>query len=1636
MRRTVHALFFLLLAVGLPLPAQAAWHGEPIIRAMAALQDRSPGSPGAAAAADMVEKAWQTTFRNVKTHTVMGRQAFRVPAIRQLGATLTLEDGTVLNLQQLRSNVLSPGAVTPPGITGPLLYAGKGHLKDFDGFSPQGAVVMLDMDSGRNWGNAALLGARALIFIGSGGGPTPKALFENKVELTPVDLPMFWMSKTEAMARFKGRLKTGVPALLGRVLLSSRARWEQVDAQNVYCLLPGTDPELAKQLVVLEAPYGSTAFVNGHAPGADEASSIATLMETARDLRKNPPARSVLLLATGAHSQAQAGMREFTAALVSKTEDLAEQSLALEKRLARTNRVRQLLQRPAPLNVDGLSPEEMNMLRQAFHIATRNAQDFLTNDLMRMRLLARSTKNHARTGPPGPRGGMFDVKTRIKRVAARRLKLKRLYWVQSSRTDIGPDANETKILLRYLEPALHWQNRVHKDIAARLAAVQSALRLKEELGKKNIAAHMSLYLSSHGKGVGGFDKGWLYDLKPTVNRTRFFSPIHELFEKTSKTLPASLLPLFHGTLRPSRLRTWESYLPDSPELGGEPMALAGFPGFTLATVHDVRPSWKTPYDFPDRVDFDFLRQQSRVVRALVRSLVDSPLTNAGQRAQNRFVTLSGRANLLRKGEIFPDKPGTDMVVLCYQWGTRTYGMVNTDGRFRIAGLASKKVSYHKAILEGLRFDQDTGLAMWAVDKPKTGKDSYRIKLNRNHMETDLTLFSCTQTTLFNMFDARTFKYLYRPKLIDARTEAPPLSYWYSRLDTRQSSMGTLFLEPDVPVKLTLSDTVLDKKQLLLNASPEHPQGSGYLARNWPTIPMTEFRAANDMWNLIAPRVRNLEAKGIVNQRVRDLTRQGVAELEQARNYRSVKRWDAFMESSRSSLAKASRVYNEVNSIQKDVLVGVLFYVALFMPFAYCMERLLFGFADIKKRIAAFLGLLAAVIGAVYLVHPAFELTYSPMVVILAFFILTLSLLVSMIIFFRFEREMVELQRRSKHIKLTDISPAAAFTAAFVLGVGNLRRRPVRTALTLATLVILTFTIMNFTTVKSVSQKGWSAFSDKASYNGLFMKNFNWTDIPAEALSVVSDAYEGKGAVAPRVWFGTGMTGGKSHAPVIPMSRGDQTANARAVIGLSYLEPQVSGLDRILVQGRWFEPEDKHVCMIPQRMATKLDAHPGDKISVWGVSYTVTGIFSDTGLRDHPDLDGEPMTPIIYPSQAAVQLSEVEAEAMGEGEDVVNYESRYQHVAGYETVIIPAELLLSLGKSGHLKGMAVHENNPGSGIDLGDRFGLMLFRGGPDGTSLFFTANAVNYSGMANILIPLCISVLIVLNTMIGSVHERRPEIAVYTSVGLAPPHVAFLFIAEALAFAVIAVVLGYLLAQVSAVALSGTALWAGMTANYSSTAGVAAMVLVILVVVVSALYPARVAARIAIPDVNRSWTMPEAKGDTLTVVLPFLINLKEQASAGGFLREYYDAHNDVSHGAFSTADIACTFINTAQKDFEDQLALMAKAEDSLSSMEVCFRLAFRAWLAPFDFGVRQKVELHFCPSDIYRGYRQVQVRLVREAGEHKAWENLNRNFLNDLRKQLLAWRSLDDDAVGSFASDLTTYFNRRSRQSGEAASHG
>ena len=1602
------------LAAASAFAATTVAHARPAIEAFAAdiatlasFTDRSTGTPGNMAAAAYIRE--QLEQLGVET---VGSHQFAVPVIMHEGSRLSIPGSAAqVPIRPILLNAISPQTLRD-GLQGPLVYVGKGELPEFNGKRIEGSIILMEIDSGKNWLHAASLGARAVIYIDR--KQTPKALYKDKTELTPIHFPRFHISLADVRSLF-GDMETAAEGVVSpNIRLESNISWQEAVSENIYCLIPGVHPELAEQLVIVEAFYDSSAIVPGLSPGADQAVGIATLLKFARGLVRNPPGRSVLLVATGGNAQALAGMREMIWSIHSRSKDL--RSLERELKSARKQSQRQvaLLEEvkdkglAAALTGTGAESDPPGaMLLEAVDGRLKTEVDLLSRRLMRLRLQAKSQQDQEL----------------IQQLADRRVLLRRLGW-RGSVEELT--AGEKQEVFSLVAPAIADHRKVIADTGRQLKLFRSAKRFRSLAKSLELAAVVSLHLSSGGAGFGAFNEGWLYALRQRVNRVPSYAVLADVLVEGSATLAGDLPGplLYKDTLRPSRIRTWESYFLDRPPLGGEVSALAGFIGVTFVTVDDARPRWGTPSDEVENVNLEFANRQAAQVAYMLSHLTAAPRLHDSRFPRDGFTSVTGRARFLRHGELFPDQPAPGTVIMAFQGPGRYYGLVDSLGNFHLKGVATSKLVRDKVIIEGYKFDPINGEVVWAIDKPQTGKSAYRLKIQRKSVETDLVIFACKHSTIFNLLEPRGFRYMTKIQLIDARREATPERYWWSRIDTRSSIIASLYLDPGTRWKMTLSDTVLQKKLILLNASAENPQGTGYLVDDTPYLHRTDYQIARDMWSLLGPRIDNLEKHGIYNERISGLQQEGTAALKRAEQALGKRQYDHFAKAASASWALAARVYNDVESTQKDVLFGVLFYIALFVPFAFCMERLLFSYADIHKRIVAFCAILLLLIVVIYRVHPAFQLAYSPTVVILAFFIMGLSLIVTLIIYFRFEEEMTKLQRRARHMKTAELGRWKAFVAAFLLGVSNLRRRRLRTALTCITLIILTFTVMSFTAVKSMRHHTRLMFQSRSPYLGYVFKNTNWTDLPPESLDTLTH-YFGTGTIAaPRVWL---EDPDRTRSLRIPVRSNGKTAEARGIVGLSAAERRVSGLDAVLSAGRWFQPHETDALLLPEQMALELglDPHePADaSVLLWGMPFRVVGTFAGRALAERTDLDGEPLTPVTFPSEVTVEMTDAEMEALESGEDVKSFQSRYQHISADLTIIVPYQTLLSWG--GRLKAVALKpkavEFNREQAEHLVDRFGLMLFSGEPDGVYVYYASDAMSYSGVPNVVIPLVISVFIVLNTMIGSVYERKREIGIYTSVGLAPSHVSFLFIAEALAFAVLSVVLGYLLAQVTAGLFAKTPLWAGITVNYSSMAGVAAMVLVIFVVLVSVIYPSRVAAAIAIPDVHRSWKMPDAVGNQLAVTLPFLMNYREHLSVGGYLLEYFEGHQDISHGVFSAGDLNFKLSQCRVPPDQQHGATPAADENQRSAgeeEEEFLQISVNVWLAPFDFGIMQKTLIAFCLSPGDSGSLEIRVRMERLAGEANAWRRINKEFLLKLRKQLLVWRSLDPEEKAHYENRM------------------
>ena len=122
-------------------------------------------------------------------------------------------------------------------------------------FIPQGSVTLIDFNSSTKWINAAMLGAKAVLFIEP--ETTIRGEAENKFLTVPANIPRFWISKQDAdeLLTMLGEGETqiedsrfaGAESLPQKLYarLTSTITWEQRFGQNVRGFLEGgdSDPE-------------------------------------------------------------------------------------------------------------------------------------------------------------------------------------------------------------------------------------------------------------------------------------------------------------------------------------------------------------------------------------------------------------------------------------------------------------------------------------------------------------------------------------------------------------------------------------------------------------------------------------------------------------------------------------------------------------------------------------------------------------------------------------------------------------------------------------------------------------------------------------------------------------------------------------------------------------------------------------------------------------------------------------------------------------------------------------------------------------------------------------------------------------------------------------------------------------------------------------------------------------------------------------------------------------------------------------------------------------------------------------------------------------------------------------------------
>ena len=100
-------------------------------------------------------------------------------------------------------------------------------------------------------------------------------------------------------------------------------------------------------------------------------------------------------------------------------------------------------------------------------------------------------------------------------------------------------------------------------------------------------------------------------------------------------------------------------------------------------------------------------------------------------------------------------------------------------------------------------------------------------------------------------------------------------------------------------------------------------------------------------------------------------------------------------------------------------------------------------------------------------------------------------------------------------------------------------------------------------------------------------------------------------------------------------RGDKKVDARAILGLTHREPEITGVDRALTAGRWFIASDTFAIILPKEIAdvlgvTDVSVDAGTaRVRYAGNDYRVVGLIDNDTFKAIKDLDQEPLTPVDF-----------------------------------------------------------------------------------------------------------------------------------------------------------------------------------------------------------------------------------------------------------------------------------------------------------------------------------------------------------------------------------------------------------------------
>ncbi|MEM0328066.1 MAG: FtsX-like permease family protein [Thermoproteota archaeon] len=806
---------------------------------------------------------------------------------------------------------------------------------------------------------------------------------------------------------------------------------------------------------------------------------------------------------------------------------------------------------------------------------------------------------------------------------------------------------------------------------------------------------------------------------------------------------------------------------------------------------------------------------------------------------------------------------------------------------------------------------------------------------------------------------------------DIRTHAPPDHYSF----IVEGSTALVFSSPSIPIEIIVRSQISQAPLLILtNASENYPEGYGFRSSMSHQISITNspFKYAKNLYELNTFRLLDAHSKNL-HTGGEDYHIQAANALQEASDALNNYQYNLFYTKSIEAWTLERQVYQLTMDSINGAISTTTFFYALLIPFAFVSEGLLFSYSDTSKKFLAMSLIFFLLLGVLFVFHPGFELASSIYVSLLGLTILIFILPVTLILVSNALNFLKEIRIKLIGEHYAGVSKGSAILTSFNIGVSQMKKRKLRTALTIVSLIITTSSFVMFTSLYPYTViKGYPKVG-QAFYQGIYLRDLMYSSLNVEFLGFLKAKFNSSVIVSPRAVLYPPSSLISSGFNLFSESNSTLKARVFAVYGVTSEEGNIVGWSKFLLDGSWFNSCNTKVAILPDTIAKKLNVKVGDEVSLEGLPLTVVGILNSDEADKILDLDQNPATPR--------DLRVITGIGFFSTKDIL---------------FVPYDLAVALGGNFYAATITFKNVNQiqNATLSLAKQVNLQIYAtselGNKSEIYLYSIAKGVESYGYSMFFLPLAILSLVIIDMVLSTVFERSKEIGVLGAVGLSPLHIIGLFLGEIVTYALVSAVIGYAVGIVLLQVLIhyGSFLPIGFYPNYSSYFAVITVSVIMLAVLVPSLYPLYQASKMVTPSLERKWSIPTKPiGNQWVIPIPFVfLDELEVHGVLMFILEYFKT--------FTIEGSGMPFV-IKSASFEETSTNQEKIKQIVTTMHI----------APFPAGINQelRVTISFSPKE-NRWFTTLNI--LKLTGQQNLWEKSNYVVADAIRKQFLQWRGL------------------------------